>query len=80
MATFGCRSQPALRLVEIALEMVITPVKRTEREHRADMPVRRRLLEQRQRAAVLKLHRDAQRLLKPMLVANPFAERLTRSG
>jgi len=35
------------------------------------------LLEQRQRAAVLKLHRDAQRLLKPMLVANPFAERLT---
>jgi DNA primase len=35
------------------------------------------LLEQRDRAAVLKLHRDAQRLLKPMLVANPFAERLT---
>jgi DNA primase len=35
------------------------------------------LLEQRQRQAVLKLHRDAQRLLKPMLVANPFAERLT---
>jgi DNA primase len=35
------------------------------------------LLEQRERAAVLKLHRDVQRLLKPMLVANPFAERLT---
>jgi DNA primase len=35
------------------------------------------LLEHRDRAAVLKLHRDAQRLLKPMLVANPFAERLT---
>jgi hypothetical protein len=35
------------------------------------------LLEQRQRQAVLKVHRDAQRLLKPMLVANPFAERLT---
>jgi DNA primase len=35
------------------------------------------LLEYRDRAAVLKLHRDAQRLLKPMLVANPFAEKLT---
>jgi hypothetical protein len=35
------------------------------------------LLEHRDRAAVLKLHRDAQRLLKPMLVANPFAEKLT---
>jgi DNA primase catalytic core len=35
------------------------------------------LLEHRERAAVLKLHRNAQRLLKPMLVANPFAEKLT---
>ncbi|MGH7213177.1 MAG: toprim domain-containing protein [Tepidisphaeraceae bacterium] len=35
------------------------------------------LLEQRQRAAVLQVHRDAQRLLRPMLVANPFAEKLT---
>jgi hypothetical protein len=35
------------------------------------------LLEHRDRATVLKLHRDAQRLLKPMLVANPFAEKLT---
>jgi DNA primase len=35
------------------------------------------LLEQRQRAAVLAVHRDAQRLLRPMLVANPFADRLT---
>ncbi len=35
------------------------------------------LLEHRDRAAVLKLHRDAQRLIKPMLVANPFAEKLT---
>jgi DNA primase catalytic core len=35
------------------------------------------LLEHRQRAAVLQVHRDAQRLLRPMLVANPFADRLT---
>jgi DNA primase catalytic core len=35
------------------------------------------LLEQRQRAAVLQVHRDAQRLLRPMLVANPFAGKLT---
>ena len=35
------------------------------------------LLEQRQRAAVLAVHRDAQRLLYPVLVANPFADRLT---
>ncbi len=35
------------------------------------------LLEHRDRAAVLKLHRDAQRLIKPVLVANPFAEKLT---
>jgi hypothetical protein len=27
--------------------------------------------------AILKLHRNAQRLLRPMLVANPYAERLT---
>jgi hypothetical protein len=35
------------------------------------------LLEHRQRAAVLQVHRDAQRLLRPMLVANPFADKLT---
>ncbi len=35
------------------------------------------LLEQRERAAVLAVHRDAQRLLYPVLVANPFADRLT---
>ena len=35
------------------------------------------LLEQRQRAAVLQVHRDAQRLLRPMVVANPFAGKLT---
>ena len=35
------------------------------------------LLEHRQRAAVLAVHRDAQRLLRPMLVANPFADKLT---
>jgi hypothetical protein len=29
------------------------------------------------RSAVLRLHRNAQRLLKPLLVANPFAPRLT---
>jgi len=35
------------------------------------------LLQQQQRAAVLQVHRDAQRLLRPMLVANPFAHQLT---
>jgi hypothetical protein len=35
------------------------------------------LLAQREREAVLKLHRDAQRLLRPLLVANPFAPSLT---
>jgi DNA primase len=35
------------------------------------------LLARRGRDAVLKLHRDAQRLLRPLLVANPFAPDLT---
>jgi len=35
------------------------------------------LLEQRERQGVLKVHRDAQRLLRPLLVANPYAEKLT---
>jgi DNA primase catalytic core len=35
------------------------------------------LLAKKERDGVLKLHRDAQRLLRPLLVANPFAERLT---
>lgn len=35
------------------------------------------LLARKERDGVLKLHRDAQRLLRPLLVANPFAERLT---
>ncbi len=35
------------------------------------------LLNQRERTAVLRVHRNAQRLLKKMLVANPFAEHLT---
>jgi hypothetical protein len=35
------------------------------------------LLAHHQRAAVLQVHRDAQRLLRPMLVANPFAGKLT---
>jgi hypothetical protein len=35
------------------------------------------LLAHHQRAAVLAVHRDAQRLLRPMLVANPFAGKLT---
>ncbi|MGH9223350.1 MAG: DNA primase, partial [Acidimicrobiales bacterium] len=34
------------------------------------------LLARREREALVKLHRDAQRLLKPVLVANPFAPRL----
>jgi DNA primase len=35
------------------------------------------LLERRARPAVLKVHQDAQRLLKPILVTNPYAPRLT---
>ena len=35
------------------------------------------LLARRDRDAVLKLHRDAQRLLRPLLVANPYAPELT---
>jgi hypothetical protein len=35
------------------------------------------LLAQRERQDVLAVHRNAQRLLKPLLVANPFAEKLT---
>jgi DNA primase len=35
------------------------------------------LLARRDRDAVLKLHRDAQRLLRPLLVANPYAPGLT---
>lgn len=35
------------------------------------------LLERQARKDVLKLHRDAQRLLRPLLVANPFARDLT---
>ena len=35
------------------------------------------LLARRDRDAVLKLHRDAQRLLRPLLVANPYAPDLT---
>ena len=35
------------------------------------------LLAKRERDTTLKLHRNVQRLLKPMLVANPFAESLT---
>ena len=35
------------------------------------------LLAKKDRDQILKLHRDAQRLLRPLLVANPFAERLT---
>jgi DNA primase len=35
------------------------------------------LLAQRDREAILKLHRDAQRLLRPLLVVNPFAPSLT---
>ncbi len=35
------------------------------------------LLARKERDGILKLHRDAQRLLRPLLVANPFAERLT---
>jgi hypothetical protein len=35
------------------------------------------LLARRSRASVLKVHQDAQRLLKPLLVANPYAEKLT---
>ena len=35
------------------------------------------MLRRQDRAAVLRLHRNAQRLLKPLLVVNPFADRLT---
>lgn len=35
------------------------------------------LLARRDREAILKLHRDAQRLLRPLLVANPYAPELT---
>src|SRR5690606_16468535 len=35
------------------------------------------LLRRQDKAGVLKVHRDAQRLLRPLLVANPFAEKLT---
>jgi hypothetical protein len=35
------------------------------------------LLERKDRDRILKVHRDAQRLLRPLLVANPFAEKLT---
>ena len=35
------------------------------------------LLAKKDRDQILKLHRDAQRLLRPLLVANPFAEKLT---
>ncbi len=35
------------------------------------------LFERKQRASILKLHRNAQRLLRPVSVVNPFAERLT---
>jgi DNA primase catalytic core len=35
------------------------------------------LLAARQQAAVIKVHQDAQRLLEPVLVVNPFAEALT---
>ena len=35
------------------------------------------LLGRREREAVLKVHRDAQRLLRPLLVVNPFARELT---
>jgi len=35
------------------------------------------LLARRERDDVLRVHQDAQRLLRPLLVANPFAERLT---
>ena len=37
------------------------------------------LLRQRERTAVLRLHHNVQRLLRPLLVANPYAERLTFS-
>jgi len=35
------------------------------------------LLEDKERERLLRLHRNAQRLLKPLLVVNPYAERLT---
>ncbi len=35
------------------------------------------LLQRRERDAILKVHRNAQRLLKPMFVANPYARELT---
>ena len=35
------------------------------------------LLARRDRESVLKVHKDAQRLLRPLLVANPFAQHLT---
>jgi len=37
-------------------------------------------LTQRQRARVLRRHRNAQRLLKPVMVSNPYARRLTFQG
>ena len=35
------------------------------------------LLARKDKAAILKLHKDAQRLLRPLLVANPYARQLT---
>jgi hypothetical protein len=35
------------------------------------------MLARQERAAVVRLHRNAQRLLKPILVVNPYADRLT---
>jgi hypothetical protein len=35
------------------------------------------LLAKKERDGILKVHRDAQRLLRPLLVANPYAEKLT---
>jgi DNA primase catalytic core len=35
------------------------------------------MLARRERESVVKLHRDAQRMLRPLLVANPYAEELT---
>ena len=35
------------------------------------------LLEKKERDAIVKVHRDVQRLLRPLLVANPFAEKPT---
>ena len=35
------------------------------------------LIAQKEKEAIVRLHRNAQRLLKPLLVANPYAEKLT---